>query len=78
MSVNNQAQDRYNAPQNRSVDFEIVEFRDLENDDLFHLRNDTVNGNINHCHRKLNEVDSMDLITRQIVQVGNIKVYQKD
>ena len=53
MSVNNQAQDRYNAPLNRSVDFELVEFRDLEVDDLFHLRNDTVDGNINHCHRKL-------------------------
>ena len=78
MSVNNQAQDRYNAPLNRSVDFELVEFRDLEVDDLFHLRNDTVDGNINHCHRKLNETDSMNLITRQIVQVGNIKVYQKD
>ena len=78
MSVNNQAQDRYRAPGIRSVDFEQVEFRDLEVDDLFHLRNDSADGNINHCHRKLNEVDSMDLITRQIVQVGNIKVYQKD
>tara|TARA_Y100001963_G_scaffold110606_1_gene152945 strand:+ start:574 stop:810 length:237 start_codon:yes stop_codon:yes gene_type:complete len=78
MSVNNQAQDRYNAPLNRSVDFEQVYFRDLEVDDLFWLRNDTANGNVNHCHRKINPSDSMNLITRQIVQVGNIKVYQKD
>ena len=78
MSVNNQAQDRYRGPGIRSVDFELVEFRDLEVDDLFHLRNNTADGNINHCHRKLNENDSMNLITRRIVQVGNIKVYQKD
>ena len=78
MSVNNQAQDRYGGPGIRSVDFELVEFRDLEVDDLFHLRNDDADGNRNHCHRKLNETDSMDLITRQIVQVGKIKVYQKD
>ena len=78
MSVNNQAQDRYNAPGVRSVDFEEQYLRDLEVDDLFHLNNDTADGNRNHCHRKLNENDSMNLITRQIVQLGNIKVYQKD
>ena len=78
MSVNNQAQDRYGAPLNRSVDFEEHYWRDLEVDDLFWLRDDIIDGNVNHCHRKVNQSDSMNLITRQIVQVGNIKVYQKD
>ena len=79
MSVNNQAQDRYKAPLNRSVDFEQVEFRDLENDDLFWLRNDNINGNINNCHRKINDTESMNLITREIVTIsGNKRVYLKD
>jgi len=78
MSVNNQAQDRYNGPNVRSVDFEQQNLRDLEVDDLFHLRNDSADGNRNHCHRKLNETESMNLITRKVIVFGNIKVYQKD
>tara|TARA_Y100001970_G_C14253027_1_gene873188 strand:- start:538 stop:774 length:237 start_codon:yes stop_codon:yes gene_type:complete len=78
MSVNNQAQDRYNGPNVRSVDFEENYWSDLEVDDLFHLRNDTADGQINHCHRKLNDRESMNLITRKIVVLGNIKVFQKD
>ena len=77
MPTNNQAQDRYSAPNVRSVDFEENYFRDLESSELFWLKNDSADGNRNHAHRKLNEVDSMDLITREIVQVGNIKVFQK-
>ena len=79
MSVNNQAQDRYKAPLNRSVDFEQVVFVDLEIDDLFWLRNDNTNGNINNCHRKINDTESMNLITREIVTIsGNKRVYLKD
>ena len=77
MATNNQAQDRYNAPSIRGTDFEEVYFRDLEAGELFWLRNDSADGNRNNAHRKLNDVDSMNLITRGIVQVGHIKVYQK-
>ena len=79
MSVNNQAQDRYNAPNVRSVDFEETYWSDLEIDDLFWLRNDNINGNVNNCHRKINDTESMNLITREIVKIsGNQRVYTKD
>ena len=79
MSVNNQAQDRYNAPGVRSVDFEETVWSDLDVDDLFWLRNDNINGNINNCHRKLNEIESLNLITRETVTIsGNQRVYKKD
>ena len=79
MSVNNQAQDRYKAPNVRSVDFEESYWSDLEVDDLFWLRNDSANGNINNCHRKLNETESLNLITRETVTIsGNQRVYKKD
>ena len=79
MSVNNQAQDRYNAPNVRSVDFEETYWSDLEIDDLFWLRNDNINGNVNNCHRKINDTESMNLITREIVKnSGNQRVYTKD
>ena len=79
MSVNNQAQDRYKAPNVRSVDFEESYWSDLEVDDLFWLRNDNINGNINNCHRKINDTESMNLITREIVTIsGNKRVYLKD
>tara|TARA_Y100000996_G_C22258327_1_gene534792 strand:+ start:227 stop:466 length:240 start_codon:yes stop_codon:yes gene_type:complete len=79
MSVNNQAQDRYNAPQNRAVDFEEHYLRDLEIDELFWLNNNSADGNRNHAHRKLTDTgECMNLITREVKMFGNIKVFQKD
>ena len=78
MSINNQAQDRYNAPRVQSVDFEENYLSDLEVGELFWLRNDSADGNINNAHRVLNGAEQMNLITREVVQLGNIKVYQKD
>lgn len=79
MSVNNQAQDRYNGPNVRSVDFEENFLSDLEVDELFWLRNDTADGRINHAHRKLTDQGQcMDLITREVKMFKNMKVFQKD
>ena len=79
MSVNNQAQDRFNGPTIRSVDFEENYLSDLEVDELFWLRNDTADGQINHAHRKLTDQgECMNLITREVKTFGNVKVFQKD
>ena len=77
MSTNNQAQDRYNAPNNTEVDFETFIFSDLPVGELFWLTSNP-NGNVNTVHRKINESEGTDLKTQVTSQFEHrAKVYQK-
>ena len=79
MPDNNHTQDLYNPPSTNTNDWDSTTFSDIDTSDLFWLRNDNINGNINNCHRKINDTESMNLITREIVTIsGNKRVYLKD
>ena len=77
MAQNNQAQDRYNAPRNIDIDFELSNFEDLPVGELFWLT-DNSDGNVNVVHRKINDSQGTNLKT-QVTENFDIrrKVYQK-
>ena len=78
MPDNNMAQDTYNPPATNTNDWDSTTFSDIDTSDLFWLRNDTTNGEINHCHRKLDESSAQNTQTRQVVDIqSNTKVFQK-
>ena len=69
MPTNNQAQDRYSAPNVRSVDFEENYLRDLEVSELFWLKNDSADGNRKHAYRKLYEKLSRRILFKSFIDV---------
>ena len=77
MAQNNQAQDRYNAPNNTQVDFESFNFFDLPVGELFWM-SDNPNGDVNTVNRKINENQGTNLRTQVTSNYNNNqKIYQK-
>ena len=77
MAENDSVNDRYNPPSIDQMDFQSAKFDDLEINDLFWLE-DNLN-NSNHAYRKLNENQSLNTITRHVIE-GNFNrntLYQK-
>ena len=62
MPENNQAQDRYNAPEISNDDFEEVRFSEVEVEDLFWLTG--AGGNDNPPYRKIDEGSGGNTRTR--------------
>ena len=53
-------------------------FSDIDTSELFWLRNDTTNGDLNNCHRKLDENEAQNTKTREVISIqGNTKIFQK-
>lgn len=77
MPTNNQANDRYNPPGTKSVDFEYFRFSDIPVGELFWL-SDNPDSNKNHAYRKINENQGQDTKTRIIHNVDRkTHSYQK-
>ena len=78
MPDNNHTQDLYNPPGTNTNDWDTTTFSDIDTSDLFWLRNDTTNGEINHCHRKLDENEAQNTKTREVISIqSNTKIFQK-
>ena len=78
MPDNNHTQDLYNPPATNTNDWDTTTFSDIDTSELFWLRNDTTNGEINHCHRKLDENEAQNTKTREVISIqGNTKIFQK-
>ena len=78
MPNNDHTQDLYNPPGTNTNDWDEMRFGDIDTSDLFWLRNDTTNGEINHCHRKLDESSAQNTQTRQVINIqSNTQVFQK-
>ena len=77
MPENNSVEDSYNPPP-VATEFEETLFGDVEADDLIWLKNDSLDGMVNHAHRKLDESVAMNIQTSQTVNIpSRQKVYQK-
>ena len=77
MAENNSVEDSYNPPP-VATEFEEHQFEDLEIDDLIWLNNDSLDGMVNVVHKKIDEMNAINIQTGEMVQVtGRQKVYQK-
>ena len=75
MPENNQAEDRYNPPGVGNDDFEVMKFSDIEDDDLFWLKN---GGADNPPYRKFDNNEGGNIKTRMIESFDpNQTVYQR-
>ena len=75
MPRNDQANDRYNPPSNLSHDFEEVLFSELEDTDLFWLKNE---GGDNPPYRKVNDSEAGNTRTRILESFSpKTRVYQR-
>ena len=77
MPENSHTQDLYNPPGTNTNDWDEMIFSDIEVSDLFWLSQHP-NGEINNCHRKLDESSAQNTKTREVISVQRgLKVYQK-
>ena len=75
MPNNNQANDRYNPPSNLSQDFEEIQFSEVEESDLFWLKE---GGMDNPAYRKVNETEAGNTKTRVLESfTSKLVVYQR-
>ena len=75
MPINDQANDRYNPPSNLSRDFEEVNLSDLEESDLFWLKDGGID---NPPYRKFDNNEGGNIKTRMIESFDpNQTVYQR-
>ena len=75
MPNNNQANDRYNPPSNLSQDFEEIQFSEVEESDLFWLKEGGID---NPAYRKVNETEAGNTKTRVLESfTSKLVVYQR-
>lgn len=77
MATNNQANDRYNPPGTKSVDFEYFRFSEVPVGELVWFSDDP-NPDLNHAYRKLDEGKAMDTKTQTVHSIDRkAHSYQK-
>jgi hypothetical protein len=77
MAENNSVEDSYNPPP-VSSEFEETNFEDVEIDDLIWITNRSLDGMINPAHRKIDEMNALNLQSGQPMKFHpRQKVYQK-
>ena len=77
MPDNNHTQDLYNPPGTNTNDWDTIRFSEIDVSDLFWF-SQSPNGEVNNCHRKLDESSAQNTKSREIITVSNTTtVYQK-